>query len=302
MTSAPVRLAVFDCDGTLVDGQADVCWAMERAFTRAGLTPPDNHDVRRIVGLSLPAAVRTLAPSLSDSESRAVAEFYRSSFRARREEGLLDEPLYDGIAELLRRMHAGGWRLAVATGKSDRGLAACLADHGIADLFVSLQTADRHPSKPHPAMLEAALFDAGALPGEAVMIGDTSFDMIMARSIGVAAIGVGWGYHDTAELLGSGAGRVVQDAAELAAALEEFCHERQSARPPQRRRRNGFLILNMVRLSGIGLVLLGLAIARGLIDLPWIAGAVIAVVGLVEFFFLPRIIARAWKAGDETRR
>jgi len=216
-----MRLAVFDCDGTLVDGQADVCWAMERAFARAGLPAPDNHAVRRIVGLSLPAAVRSLAPALTDEQNRAVTEFYRSSFRARREEGLLDEPLYDGIAELLHALHAGGWQLAVATGKSDRGLAACLASHGIAHLFTSLQTADRHPSKPHPAMLEAALFEAGALPSEAVMIGDTSFDMLMARSIGVAAIGVGWGYHGTPELLASGAARVARTAQDLAAALEE---------------------------------------------------------------------------------
>lgn len=215
------RLAVFDCDGTLVDGQADVCWAMERAFTRAGLEAPDNHAVRRIVGLSLPAAVRSLAPDLSDEENRAVTEFYRASFRARREEGLLDEPLFEGIADLLRTLHGAGWSLAVATGKSDRGLAACLAGHGIADLFVSLQTADRHPSKPHPAMLEAALFEAGADRTQAVMIGDTSFDMVMARSIGVAAIGVGWGYHPPGELLASGAARVVETAAALAAALEE---------------------------------------------------------------------------------
>jgi phosphoglycolate phosphatase len=216
-----MRLAVFDCDGTLVDGQADVCWAMERAFTRAGLAAPDNHAVRRIVGLSLPAAVRSLAPDLTDDQNRAVTEFYRSSFRARREEGLLDEPLYDGIAELLRALHGAGWALAVATGKSDRGLAACLATHGIADLFVSLQTADRHPSKPHPAMLEAAMFEAGAQAREAVMIGDTSFDMLMARTAGVAAIGVGWGYHGTPELLASGAALVVESAAALAAALED---------------------------------------------------------------------------------
>lgn len=215
------RLAVFDCDGTLVDGQADVCWAMERAFTRAGLAPPEVAAVRRIVGLSLPAAVRALAPDLTEAQNGAVTEFYRTSFRARREEGLLDEPLYDGIAELLRALHGAGWQLAVATGKSDRGLAACLASHGITDLFVSLQTADRHPSKPHPAMLEAALFEAGASRDQAVMIGDTSFDMAMARSIGVAAIGVGWGYHGAGELLASGARRVVESAAALAEALEE---------------------------------------------------------------------------------
>jgi phosphoglycolate phosphatase len=216
-----MRLAVFDCDGTLVDGQADVCWAMERAFARAGLSAPDVSAVRRAVGLSLPQAVRALAPDLNEDQNRTVTEFYRSSFRARREEGLLDEPLYDGIAELLTALHDDGWRLAVATGKSDRGLAACLATHGIADLFVSLQTADRHPSKPHPAMLEAALFEAGALPAQAVMIGDTSFDMLMARSARVAAIGVAWGYHAPAELLASGALSVAETVAALSQAMEE---------------------------------------------------------------------------------
>lgn len=216
-----MRLAVFDCDGTLVDGQADVCWAMERAFTRAGLTAPDVSLVRRAVGLSLPQAVRALAPDLNEDQNRAVTEFYRTSFRARREEGLLDEPLYDGIAELLAGLRDSGWQLAVATGKSDRGLAACLATHGIADMFVSLQTADRHPSKPHPAMLEAALFEAGAAPHQAVMIGDTSFDMLMARSAGVRGVGVAWGYHAPAELLASGALSVADTVAALSQALEE---------------------------------------------------------------------------------
>ena len=214
------RLAVFDCDGTLVDGQADVCWAMERAFERAGLPAPEAREVRRIIGLSLPVAIRQLAPDLSDRDAGNVTEFYKSSFRARREEGLLGEPLYDGIADLLAGLHAGGWSLAVATGKSDRGLAACLASHGIADLFVSLQTADRHPSKPHPAMLEAALFEAGARPGEAVMIGDTTFDMLMARSAGVPAIGVAWGYHSPAELLAGGALGIAETVEELAAQLD----------------------------------------------------------------------------------
>jgi phosphoglycolate phosphatase len=215
------RLAVFDCDGTLVDGQADVCWAMERAFGRAGLAAPDMAAVRRIVGLSLPAAVRSLAPDLTEDQNRAVTEYYRSSYRGRREEGLLDEPLFEGIADLLAALRADGWSLAVATGKSDRGLAACLATHGIADLFVSLQTADRHPSKPHPAMLEAALFEAGAAPHQAVMIGDTSFDMLMARSAGVRAIGVSWGYHAPHELLASGALSVADSATALATALKE---------------------------------------------------------------------------------
>lgn len=216
-----MKLAVFDCDGTLVDGQADVCWAMRRAFERAELAAPDDSEVRRMVGLSLNVAIRELAPDLAEHQQRAVVEFYKSSFRARREEGLLDEPLYDGIAELLHALHAEGWSLAVATGKSDRGLAACLAGHGLTDLFVSLQTADRHPSKPHPAMLEAALFEAAAQRHEAVMIGDTSFDIDMGRAAGVASIGVGWGYHAPGELLRSGAIGVAHSVAELGQMLRD---------------------------------------------------------------------------------
>lgn len=215
-----MKLAVFDCDGTLVDGQADVCWAMARAFERAELSPPPAKEVRRIVGLSLGAAMRHLAPDLEDRQYRDLTEFYKSSYRARREEGLLDEPLFDGIADLLRALHTSGWTLAVATGKSDRGLVACLETHGIRHLFASLQTADRHPSKPHPAMLEAALFEAAANPAQAVMIGDTTFDIEMARAAGVRSIGVSWGYHQPSELMDAGADRVARDAGELGQLLE----------------------------------------------------------------------------------
>lgn len=214
------RLAVFDCDGTLVDGQASICEAMEAAFAGAALPCPDRIQIRRMVGLSLPQAIRLLAPDAGGEHHARVVECYKDSFRAAREEGRLHEPLYDGMAALLARLHAAGWLLGVATGKSDRGLAACLAAHGIADLFVSLQTADRHPSKPDPTMLEAALFEAGVAPGEAVMVGDTSYDMAMARAAGVRAVGVGWGYHDADELIAAGACGV----AETIEQLEELIH------------------------------------------------------------------------------
>lgn len=216
------KLAVFDCDGTLVDGQADVLWAMNHAFEKARLAPPPPSDIRRLVGLSLPIAIRELAPDQPLEIQRALTEFYKSSFRARREEGLLHEPLYDGIAELLHSLHDNGWQLAVATGKSDRGLAACLAGHGLTELFVSLQTADRHPSKPHPAMLEATLFEAGVTCEDAVMIGDTTFDIQMAVAARVRPIGVAWGYHSAEELTASGAASVAGDVAALGQQLDAF--------------------------------------------------------------------------------
>lgn len=210
-----VRLAVFDCDGTLVDGQASICEAMNRGFASAGLPPPDHHLVRRIVGLSLPQAVRILAPGAAASDQVQVVEGYKQAFRDSRTEGRLEEPMFDGIAELIVQLRERGWLLAVATGKSDRGLESCLAGHGVIDHFISLQTADRHPSKPHPAMLEAAMADAAATPRDTVMIGDTSFDIDMARAINVRAIGVDWGYHTSAELTAAGAQAVATSAQNL---------------------------------------------------------------------------------------
>ena len=125
------------------------------------------------------------------------------------------EPLYDGIRELLASLHSKGWRLGVATGKSDRGLTACLVNHAIVDLFVTLQTADRHPSKPDPSMLVTAMLEAGTEPQDTVMIGDTAFDMAMARTAGCRAIGVAWGYHAPDELLEAGAEAVAMTTAEL---------------------------------------------------------------------------------------
>ena len=210
-----VRLAVFDCDGTLSDGQAGVCDAMDAAFAAAGLPPPDRHRVRRTVGLSLPYAIRHIAPEAPEELQALAVEAYKDAFRRSRLEGTLSEPLYAGIAEVLGRLKARGWVLGVATGKSDRGLRSCLVTHGIFDLFATLQTADRHPSKPDPSMLETAMAEARARPAATVMIGDTAYDMTMARTAGVRALGVAWGYHAPDELLAAGAEAVALTPADL---------------------------------------------------------------------------------------
>jgi phosphoglycolate phosphatase len=209
------RLAVFDCDGTLVDGQGSICTAMDRAFAAHDLAAPDRALVRRVVGLSLPVAMQRLLPDADPLLHRDLTAAYKAAYRSAREAGELAEPLYDGIAGLLDRLRGDGWALGVATGKSDQGLTHVLAQHGLSGHFVTLQTADRHPSKPHPAMLEAALAEAGTLPGDAVMIGDTAYDMAMASAAGVRAIGVAWGYHDLSELIAAGAEAVAATAEEL---------------------------------------------------------------------------------------
>ena len=215
-----VRLAVFDCDGTLSDGQAAVCTAMATAFAEAGLPAPDPHEVRRSVGLSLPQAIARLAPEAAPVMQARAVDAYKAAFRAARVNGSLEEPLFEGIASVLDRLHAAGWTLGVATGKSDRGLKSCLVMHGIFDLFVTLQTADRHPSKPHPSMLELAMSEAGAQPADTAMIGDTVYDIEMARAAGCRAIGVAWGYHSPEELLAAGAEAVAQTPEHLGDLLD----------------------------------------------------------------------------------
>ena len=214
------RLAIFDCDGTLVDGQHEVCAAMESAFAEHDLSAPPRSEIRRIVGLSLPNALRRVAPDVPDESVASLVEAYKQAFFSARQRGEIHEPLFDGIRELLVDLLQDGWQLAVATGKSERGLKACLATHQLSDLFVSLQSADHHPSKPHPAMLEAALADTGADAENSVMIGDTSFDMEMARAANIRAVGVAWGYHSVAELRQFGAEVVAQTPAELKDILE----------------------------------------------------------------------------------
>jgi phosphoglycolate phosphatase len=134
---------------------------------------------------------------------------------------MVEEPLFDGVLDLLDSLEEDGWLLAVATGKSDRGLRHCLEEHGLHARFISLQTADRHPSKPHPSMVDQAIADAGAARETTVVIGDTSFDMAMAVAAGARGIGAGWGYHDSHELIEAGAVAVADTPGDVFTLIRE---------------------------------------------------------------------------------
>lgn len=220
------RLAIFDCDGTLVDSQANICRAMADAFVAEKLTPPADPAIRRVVGLSLTEAMHALLPHAGHDVHVRLGETYKDAFRTLRARGQVEEPLFPGIAETLAALEAGGWLLAVATGKSDRGLAHCLEFHGLEKMFVSLQTADRHPSKPHPSMIIEAMADAGALPETSAMIGDTSFDIGMGINAGCVTIGVAWGYHAPDELFDEGAHFVADHPGQLPEMLRLAIEER----------------------------------------------------------------------------
>ncbi len=206
----PLRLAVFDVDGTLVDSEHDIVTAMTGAWAKFGLGAPSPASVRGIIGLSLVEACAVLLPWASHTTHRAVAEAYKESFKAMRLLPGAHEPLFPGVVAALERVEAEGWLLGIATGKSRRGLDSVLAAHGLAGRFVTLQTADDNPSKPHPEMLLRAAGEAGVPPGRVVMIGDTAYDMAMAGAAGATGIGVSWGYQGTDALTLAGAHTVIE--------------------------------------------------------------------------------------------
>jgi phosphoglycolate phosphatase len=214
--SSATTLVVFDCDGTLVDSQHHVVASMNEAFKSLGLPLPEEQSIRNCIGLNVDEAVKQYLPDPSDTKLlSAVVDAYKSSYFRRRQHPDHDEPLYRGTVEVIRALQSRGSKMAVATGKSMRGLNAVIENHGLKGFFVSLQTPDHNPGKPHPQMLEKAMMDAGAEPNRTFMVGDTSYDMALARNAGCTAVGVSWGYHDERELRGSGAQYLIHEFSEL---------------------------------------------------------------------------------------
>ena len=219
----PLKLIVFDCDGTLADSQHMIVAAMENAFTSRNLAPPPRHEILSVVGLSLAPAIARLVPHMDDADVDQLAHDYKSAFGELRRDPSQFEPLYPGLREMLLELGAlDHVRLGLATGKSRRGVAAILTREQLGELFHTIQTADTHPSKPDPSMLLSAMADVGCTPDQTLMIGDTTFDMDMAKAAGVRGIGVAWGYHPVAELHLAGAHFVAHDAGALLAELRIF--------------------------------------------------------------------------------
>lgn len=216
-----MKLILFDCDGTLVDSQHVIVAAMGRAFARAELAVPPREAVLGIVGLSLVEAMQRLGEDDPRFPAERLADLYRQAFRELRTEPDFSEPMFPGMRGLIDTLSArDDVLLGIATGKSQRGVAAVLGHHGLEGRFVTIQTADDAPSKPHPAMVHQAMAATGIDARDTVLIGDTSFDMVMARAAGAGAIGVSWGYHAPELLRQSGAQWLVDDADELLRAID----------------------------------------------------------------------------------
>ncbi|MEM9911870.1 MAG: HAD-IA family hydrolase [Pseudomonadota bacterium] len=202
MTS-PLRLVIFDVDGTLVDSQSDIIAAMSQAFEQASTPPPPREKILSIVGLSLDRAMAVLAPELPTDVRAKMVDWYKEAYSVLRASvgAAQSSPLYPGARLALERLNdRPDILLGVATGKSKRGLDKLFEAHDLSPFFVTQQVSDFHPSKPNPSMVYACLSETGAAPEHAVIVGDTSFDMDMAKAAGISAIGVSWGYHPVSGL------------------------------------------------------------------------------------------------------
>ncbi len=210
-----MTLIVFDCDGTIVDSQAGIVLSMEHAFKALRMTPPTRERVLSVVGLSLREAFSVLAPEAEHGTRDELAERYKSAFRELDRDPSEQDILFPGAKPVIQALAARqGLTLGIATGKSRRGVDRLIDREQWHGYFSTIQTADDHPSKPHPSMILRAMAETGCSPEATVMVGDTTYDIQMARAAGVGAIGVSWGYHAASELRQAGA-HVVLDEYEL---------------------------------------------------------------------------------------
>jgi phosphoglycolate phosphatase len=216
-----MQLVIFDVDGTLIDSQHMIVAAMTRAFEAHGRAVPARDNILSIVGLSLDTAMRTLCPEEPEELSGTLATAYKEAFADLRTSSDHQEPLFPGALDVLDALGArDDVVLGIATGKSIRGVQAVLDLHDLNGRFATIQTADGHPSKPHPSMVLTAAAETGILPNRTTMVGDTTYDIAMGRAAGARAVGVSWGYHPAEQLVATGANRIIHHFSELQSALD----------------------------------------------------------------------------------
>ena len=219
MSGAHQRLVLFDFDGTLVDSQHSIVEAFSQACRAHGIEGVDPALIRRHIGLPLAVAIAANLPEAHRARAAEIAESYKLAHRVLASSSGHD-PLFPGAAQAVAVLKAGGALLGITTGKGRRGLNTTLEKHGLSGHFDVLRSADDGPGKPDPFMVQSALDELGIAKADAIVVGDTSFDMQMALNAGVSALGVAWGYHPEQELIAAGAAEIVPSFDALLAVLK----------------------------------------------------------------------------------
>ncbi|MEM7177971.1 MAG: HAD-IA family hydrolase [Pseudomonadota bacterium] len=224
MDQEPLKLVIFDVDGTLLDSRSAILAAMALACDRAGLARLPDADVLGIVGLSLPETMQVLFPHLGRPDQIRMVEFYRAGFLELRQSGAgeAETPMFEGAREILRELDGAGYLLSIATGKARRGLNHMIESHGLEGMFIGAQTADDAPSKPHPQMVLNCMEATGVAPENTVLVGDTEFDIAMARAAGCHAVGVSWGYHSHERMMRAEPHRIIERFEHLPPVLDQL--------------------------------------------------------------------------------
>lgn len=216
--SKKYELIVFDWDGTLMDSEARIVTCVQRAAAQVGMPVPADEAARDVIGLGLSEAMQMVFPGAANHEVEALIDAYRAHWLG---DDVEPATMFPGVRELIGGLHGAGHLLAVATGKSRRGLDKALDESGLGFYFHATRCADEAHSKPHPQMLQEILADLDTHPQATVVVGDTEYDMQMARNAGVEAVGVSHGVHATERLMADGAIRCFDNLYQLSKWLHE---------------------------------------------------------------------------------
>ena len=218
-----MRLIVFDCDGTLVDSQQTIITATEVALGEFGFAAPQRKDILYAVGLPVDVAMRRHAPEATDDQIVSMLDVYRETYQNLVQQDDRGQVMFDGMREQI--VELGGMDdtlMGIITMKSRRGLNRVVDAYDIRNYFQVLKSADDGPGKPAPDLMLDAMAETGTTAAQALMVGDTSFDIMMAKSAGTTAIGVGWGYQTVDELTDAGADAIAETPEDLRALLADF--------------------------------------------------------------------------------
>lgn len=222
MAASRLRLAVFDLDGTLLDSASSIVEGVRACWSACGFPEPDPLQVRRIIGLPWEESIRALIPDAGPKEFAMIRNYHDEVARGVRSRPPRAEALFPGAVDALDALEDAGYLLSIITSRSNGRLVDLLKQQGIAERFIALKTVDHGPGKPNPHLMLQTLAETGVDAADAVMVGDTTFDILMARNAGTTAIGVSWGVHERHELTEAGAAHVVDEFHEIPPTLHRL--------------------------------------------------------------------------------